>query len=77
MSQGIFNFEIEKVFKEINNDDLNKNYLGVFRSDKINKFAMFEKKDVWEKISVHNFQYRQKRRKHQVLLEYFEHFFKK
>ena len=44
MSQGIFNFEIEKVFKEINNDDLNKNYLGVFRSDKINKFAMFEKK---------------------------------
>ena len=44
MSQDIFNFEIEKVFKEINNDDLNKNQLGVFPSDKINKFAMFEKK---------------------------------
>ena len=43
MSQDIFNFEIEKVFKEINNDDLNKNYLGVFPSDKINKFAMFER----------------------------------
>ena len=77
MSQGIFNFEIEKVFKEINNDDLNKNYLGVFPSDKINKFAMFEKKDAWEKICVHNFQYKQKRRKQQALVEYFEHFYKK
>ena len=43
MSRGIFNFEIEKVFKEINNKDINKNFLGVFPSDKINKFIMFEK----------------------------------
>ena len=43
MSRGISNFEMEKVFKEINNEDINKNFLGVFPSDKINKFIMFEK----------------------------------
>ena len=43
MSRGKTNFEIEKVFKEINNEDINKNFLGVFPSDKINKFIMFEK----------------------------------
>ena len=43
MSRGISNFEIEKVFKEINNEDINKDFLGVFHSDKINKFIMFEK----------------------------------
>ena len=43
MSRGISNFEIEKVFKEINNEDINKDFLGVFPSDKINKFIMFEK----------------------------------
>ena len=36
MTKGISNFEIERVFKEINNDDLNENFLGVFPSDKIN-----------------------------------------
>ena len=43
MSKGISNFEIEKIFKEINNEDINENFLGVFPSDKINKFIMFEK----------------------------------
>ena len=43
MSRDISNFEIEKVFKEINNEDNNENFLGVFPSDKINKFIMFEK----------------------------------
>ena len=41
MSQAISNFETEKVFKEINNDNLNKNFPGFFPSDKINKFVMF------------------------------------
>ena len=31
------------MLKEINNKDINKNFLGVFPSDKINKFIMFEK----------------------------------
>ena len=35
--------KIEKLFKEINNDDLNENFLGVYPPDKINKFIMFEK----------------------------------
>ena len=43
MSKGISDIEIEKLFKEINNDDLNENFLGVYPSDKINKFIMFEK----------------------------------
>ena len=43
MLWGISNFETEKVFKEINNKDININFLGVFPSDKINKFIMFEK----------------------------------
>ena len=47
MSKGISNFEIEKVFKEINNDDINENLIGIFPSDKINKFIMFEKNDAW------------------------------
>ena len=42
MSKGISNIEIIKLFKEINND-LNENFLGVYPSDKINKFIMFEK----------------------------------
>ena len=43
MSRDISNFETEKVFKEKNNEDNNENFLGVFPSDKINKFIMFEK----------------------------------
>ena len=43
MSRGISNFEIEKVFKEINNKDINENVLVVLLSDKINKFIMFVK----------------------------------
>ena len=39
MSRGISNFEIEKVFKEINEDI----FFGVSPSDKINKFIIFEK----------------------------------
>ena len=42
-SKSISNFEIEKIFKEINNENINENSLGVFPSDKINKFIMFEK----------------------------------
>ena len=35
---GISNFEIERVFKEIDNSDFNDNFVGVFPSDKMNKF---------------------------------------
>ena len=43
MLEGISNFEIEKVFKEINNEDINKNFLVLFSSDNLYKFVMFEK----------------------------------
>ena len=43
MSKGISNIHIEKSFKEINNDEVNENFLGVYPSDKINKFMMLEK----------------------------------
>ena len=43
MTKGISNIEIEKLFKEINNDDLNENFLDVYPSDKINKLIMFQK----------------------------------
>ena len=41
MSKGISNFEIEKILKEINNEDINGNFFGVFPTDKINEFIMF------------------------------------
>ena len=43
MSKGISNTEIEKLFKEINNDDLSENFLSAYPSDQINKFITFEK----------------------------------
>ena len=43
MSKGIYNIKMEKLFKEINNDDLNKNFLGVYPSDKVNKSIIFER----------------------------------
>ena len=43
MTKRNSNFEIERVFKEIHNDDLKENFLGVFPFGKINKFIMFER----------------------------------
>ena len=49
MSVGISNVEIEKIFNYENNGDLNENSIGVFSSNKINKFVLFEKNDAWVK----------------------------
>ena len=35
---GISNFEIERVFKMIDNNDSDDNFMGVFPSNKMNKF---------------------------------------
>ena len=43
MSKGISNVEIERVFNEIDNADLNDNFVGVFLSDKTNRFISFKK----------------------------------
>ena len=42
MSKGISNVEIERIFNEIDNADLNDNFLCMFPSDKINKFVSFK-----------------------------------
>ena len=43
MTKAISNFEIERVIKEINNNDLNENFVDLFPSNRINKFTMFER----------------------------------
>ena len=41
MYKGIPNLEIENTFKKLSNDDIDKNFIGVFFSDKMNKFINF------------------------------------
>ena len=40
---GISNFEIEKIIKSSNNEDLINNFVSVFSSDKMNKFIDFHR----------------------------------
>ena len=37
----IYNFEIERIFKNFNSNDLNDNFLGIYPFCKINKFIEF------------------------------------
>ena len=74
MSRGISNFEIEKIFKDINSEDIDDNFLNVFPSNKINKFLMFEKTIPEKKKSFHNFKYRRRRSARHALVEHFKHF---
>lgn len=41
--RGISNLEIKSVLQNLKNDDINKNFIGVFPSEKINKFVSFHK----------------------------------
>ena len=43
MIKGRSNVEIERIFNETDDADLNDNFLGVFLSDKIKKFISFKK----------------------------------
>ena len=38
---GVSNFEIERIFKNADNNDLDENFIGVFPSDKMNRFFLF------------------------------------
>ena len=40
---GISNFDIEEIFTKTNNGDLFQNFVGIFPSDKMNKFLDFKK----------------------------------
>ena len=59
MLKGISNFQIESAIKNLNNDDLNENSVGVFPANHMSKFIDFkslisEKK---RQISISNCQY--------------------
>ena len=43
MSRGISKFEIRKIFKDLNNEDIYGNFFGVLPSNKINKLVILEK----------------------------------
>ena len=38
MSKGVSNFQIEKALKNINDEDINNNFVGVFLSNYMNQF---------------------------------------
>ena len=48
MAKGISNFQIENALQNINDEDINDNFVGVFPSNHVNKFinhaAMISKK---------------------------------
>ena len=41
--EGLSNFDIEEIFNKANNGDLLQHFVGVFPSDKMNKFLDFKK----------------------------------
>ena len=55
MTKGIRNFQIENALKNINDEDINDNFVGIFPGNYMNKFidraAMISKKK--RKISLH------------------------
>ena len=56
------NIDIEKFFDNETNDDLKRNFMGVYLSDSITKYLDFYDimKQKKRKISTYNFQHRQK-----------------
>lgn len=38
MSKGINNFQIEEAFKNINNPEINENFVGAFPANHMNRF---------------------------------------
>ena len=55
MSAGISNFQIEEVFKNIEDEDIENNFVGVFPSNHINKFIDHKLNDFWKKKAKHLF----------------------
>ena len=38
MTKGISNLQIEKAFKELNDQDIDENFVGVFPANRLNRF---------------------------------------
>ena len=59
MTEGISNFQIEEAFKNINDEDINNNFVGVFSSNYMNKYInhvamLSEKKKKKGKIFIYH-----------------------
>ena len=54
MSKGIPNFQIETTLKNINDEDLNDNFVGVFQANEMNRF-IDHKSVIFEKKSKYRF----------------------
>ena len=52
MSKGISNYQIDKFFKEEDNEELKKNYMGTYLIDSITKYINF-----YEIIKYRNVKY--------------------
>ena len=68
MSKGITDFRIETALKNINDEDLNYNFIGVFLASKLN--SLYRKKG---QISFHNSEHRQLWQGWHALVEYIRH----
>ena len=42
MTKGISNLQIEKAFKELNEQDIDENFVGVFPANRMNKFIDYK-----------------------------------
>ena len=42
MSKGISNLQIEKAFKELNDQDMDENFVGVFQANHMNRFIDYK-----------------------------------
>ena len=42
MTKGISNLQIEKAFKELNDQDIDENFVGVFPANRMNKFIDYK-----------------------------------
>ena len=42
MCEGISNFQIEQAFKNINDPDINDNFVGAFPANQVNKFIDYD-----------------------------------
>ena len=54
MLKGISNLQIEEIIRKIHDEDLNNNFVGVFRAGKMTKFIDF-KQMIYEKDAKYPF----------------------
>ena len=53
MSKGISNFQIEETFKNLNNPDINDNFVGAFPANQLTKFIDYKSMITDKKENIH------------------------